>query len=143
MALPEGTKLRKGDIVALHGEVKFDQNDDDYLFLDVPGASACMVRIDQIAGIVRRRFDPGDQVKARIPSPYAGEHLIVEAVSECGKSLWLRRPGGTFATLGADEVQLSEPVPVPEIAPEPPLAQEAPPTPKDWDNRRSDGEAAQ
>lgn len=111
MALPEGTKLRKGDIVALHGEVKFDQNEDGYFFLDIPGASTCMVRLDQIAEIVRRRFDPGDQVKARIPSPYAGEHLIVEAISEGGKFLWLRRPGGMFATLGADEVRLVEPEP--------------------------------
>lgn len=118
MALPEGTKLRKGDVVALHGAVRYDRNDDGYFFLDIPGASTCMVKLDQIAGVIRRRFERGEQVKHRIPSPYAGDRLVVEAISEDGKSLWLRRNDDGFVTLGSDEVQLVEPPAAPEDDPD-------------------------
>lgn len=109
MPLPEGTKLRKGDIVALHGEVKFDQNDDDYLFLDVPGASTCTVRIDQIAGIVRRVFKPGEVVRVVDQGHRFWKKIFtVEAISESGEKLWVRDAFGQYDTVSARDVELVE-----------------------------------
>lgn len=107
MALPEGTKLRKGDIVALHGEVKFDFDpaDDDHIYLDVPGSSYCMVTPDEIVGIVRRAFRVGETVKV---SGMVGT-ATVEAVSNDGEFLWLRMSSGSMGTVRSTEATLAEP----------------------------------
>lgn len=109
MALPEGTKLRKGDVVALHGTVKFNENEDGNIFLDMPGTSSCMVGLDQIAGIVSRRFDIGETVKAQ---GYRSL-LSVEGVSKDGGTLWLYSPDSGFITIKSEGVQLVEPQPEP------------------------------
>lgn len=107
MPLPEGTKLRNGDVVAIHAKVKFDFNpaDDDRIHLDVPGSSYCMVTPDEIVVVVRRAFRVGETVKV---SGMVGT-ATVEAVSNDGEFLWLRMSSGCMGTVRSTEATLAEP----------------------------------
>lgn len=107
MALPEGTKLRKGDIVAIHATVEFDFDpaDDDRIHLDVPGSSYCVVTPDEIVGVVRCAFRVGETVKV---SGMVGT-AAVEAVSNDGEFLWLRMSSGGMGTVHSTEATLAEP----------------------------------
>lgn len=107
MALPEGTKLRKGDIVAIHATVEydFDPADDDRIHLDVPGTSYCAVTPDKIVEVVRRTFRVGETVNV---SGMVGT-ATVEAVSKDGEFLWLRRSSGSMGTVHSTEATLAEP----------------------------------
>lgn len=107
MPLPKGTKLRRGDIVALHLAVKYDMSGDDYVHLDVASYAGGIASFSDIAYIVRRVFHPGERVKVVDQgSRHYGKVATVEALSKDGAMLWCHEDSVGYVTLGADEVEL-------------------------------------
>lgn len=110
MALPEGTKLRKGDIVAIHATVEFDFDPqrDDFAFLDIAGQTRSLIP-HNIVGIVRRVFKPGEVVRV-VDQGYRfwKKSFTVEAISESGEKLWVRDALGQYDTVSARDVELVE-----------------------------------
>lgn len=131
MALPDGTKLRKGDVVALHATVRYDNDDQSGLvFLDVHGSGQVAVYLANISGIVRRHYAKDERVILARYHLHPGQCGTVIAASDDGEFLWIALDNGGYATVCAHDVDplvVTEPEPI-----------EPPPAPEDWDNRRSE-----
>lgn len=110
MPLPEGTKLRKGDIVAIHAAVKldFDPQTDGAVYLDIAGQVRCILP-ENIAGVVNRKFKPGEVVQVSEQGHRFWKKIFtVEAISESGEKLWVRDALGQYDTVLARDVKLIE-----------------------------------
>lgn len=96
MPLPEGTKLRKGDIVAIHCEVEsvFDEMSASPYRVTLPGtpSAAHYVGPEHIEGVVRRHFDPGDAV-------IVDDMFMAEVLAINGRYLWVMTSAGSPKTV--------------------------------------------
>lgn len=103
-------RFRKGDLVSIEAMVRYDQREDEWVFLDIgSGASVNASLVTMIAP----HFDVGDFVAA---SDGNGEDLgHVKAISD--KMVWVKHPSGDYATYEANMVRrldkAFEPVEVP------------------------------
>ena len=97
MAIPEGTRLFKGDVVSVEFLVEFDQNDDDEkVFLQHKNQYIHLQVHPDYVTLVRQNIQVGDRVQVTHGPPWFG---VVEAVA--GNHAWVRRDV-VFATVSLD-----------------------------------------
>lgn len=132
MPLAPNTRLRKGDIVAVHAVVDYVPTRGDQIYhLKVAGEYSPIFRKpDQMAALIRRRFDPGERVGTS-----QGEGLVLAVFEDAA---WIKLDGApmpvSFDIRNLALIDLPEPDPAPEdsfdTAPDLPMP-EPPPGPDD------------
>jgi hypothetical protein len=148
MPLPEGYLPREGDVLVLHGRVKYDverqaadHDEDGKLTVWVRLLSDfrdCRVPLETVVGVHRRKWDAGAKVRTRADHAVFGE---IVAVHE--DAVWLqldgasKRPGNrptkhpqSLLTLHCNEI---EPMPAAYESPRPPPAPGDSPT-RTWES---------
>lgn len=128
MPLPEGYLPRDGDVLVLHGTVRFnfDAGDHDvHVILDRRFThTSTTVPLDQVVGIHSRKWEPGDQVRS-----VKSLHHFGEVVATIDGWVWVKYAlgsisEGTMQTFEANDLEavgggepFAEPPPMPQPAP--------------------------
>ena len=126
MPLPEGYLPRKGDVLVIHVETRFDVGTDDRegkkLYVHVHPVSESRyphfrVGLDEIVALHCRKWEPGQQVRVIEDRRAFGEVVAVH-----GEQVWVQMQlgsvsAGDMKTLAANAL---EKMPEPETAPETP-----------------------
>ena len=113
---------RKGDKVSLLATVRYDQNGDGYVHLEIDGHHSGAVLRPELLTLVAPRIDPGERV--RWTNGFTGE-----AIASHNGSLWVLTEDGRYVVWPATEVTIVQPnhdephvAPAIETPPEPPMA---------------------
>lgn len=124
MSLPKGYLPHEGDILTLHGRVRFSvTRDDGMVHLEILGAMGkdrMIVDLPAIAGLHCRTWSPGDKVRATAAPTERGEVIAIHE-----NFAWVRLlDGGSLGTIAANELEPDdEPDPI-APAPEPEIIRE-------------------
>jgi hypothetical protein len=123
-------KFRKGDVVIVHAEVAYDDDEQDSTLLHLyVNHRSLVVNRDDVKGIFARKWSPGDRVRRiDIPSIYG------DVIATHDDQVWVARKDAGFAietaVWNANSVELlPPPETIEEIMPE--IPRPAPPKPDD------------
>lgn len=117
MPLPEGYLPRQGDVVVIHGIVKYNVDPGDtYADVMIEGKySSVHIELDKIAGLHCRHWNEGDKV--HLPGRAITD--VGEVIATNGDNVWIAMPGGSMATYHANQLTEVPKTPnIPEPAPD-------------------------
>lgn len=91
MNIPENYLPRKGDVLVLHGIVRFDVESDEHIHLSIVGSehTRVLLSFENVFGLIGRTWKVGDQVRTVNDHSDHGEVIAVH-----GTSVWVK--GGHF-----------------------------------------------